>query len=242
MPRKGLFGGRNDAAGGWRLFRPLLPVVLLALLLLLGACSFFRSQKQSVTPSSSGSVTRKLTTGFYRQGVASWYGHPFHGCPTASGAIYDMDGMTAANKELPLGTRVRVTNLENGREVEVVINDRGPFVKNRIIDLSRAAARRLAMIGQGTALVRIDILELPENFSVSKKHPFAIQFGAYSSREQAVLLKKKLSRFNPDVYIETVTREDGPLYRVRLGWFKTRGEARSEALRMGQDEALIFRR
>ncbi len=242
MTRKELCGGGSGGAGAGWLPVPLSPVLMLVLLLLLNSCSVFRSQDQSVVPPASGSMTRKLTTGFYRQGVASWYGHPFHGCPTASGEIYDMDGLTAANKELPLGTRVRVTNLENGREVEVVINDRGPFVKNRIIDLSRAAARELKMIGQGTALVRIDILELPRNFSVSDKHPFAIQFGAYSSRKQAFRLREKLSRLNPDVYVETVTREDGPLYRVRLGWFRSREEARSEALRMGQVDALVFRR
>jgi rare lipoprotein A len=212
--------------------------VLLVLLLLLAACAGSKTGR----PPAAGETGRKLTTGFYREGVASWYGHPFHGCPTASGEIYNMYGMTAANKELPLGTRVRVTNLENSREVEVVINDRGPFVKDRIIDLSLGAARKLDIVRNGTARVRIDILELPPRFSHSDQHPFAIQFAAYRSREEALKLKEKLARSNSGVFIETVQREDGPLYRVRLGWFKTRVDARREALRLGQDEALVFRR
>ncbi len=212
-------------------------LLLVGLVALLAACAGHGGGR-----APAGEMGRKLKPGFYREGVASWYGHPFHGCPTASGEIYDMNGLTAANKELPLGTRVRVTNLENGRQVEVVINDRGPFVKNRIIDLSLGAARRLDLVRNGTARVRIEILKLPPRFSDSDRHPFAIQFAAYGNREKALELKEKLSRLNPGVFIETVNREDGPLYRVRLGWFRTRVEARKEALRMGRDEALVFRR
>ena len=90
------------------------------------------------------------------EGIASWYGHPYHGRPTASGEIYNMNAMTAAHRTLPFGTRVRVHDLENGRDVTVRINDRGPFVKGRIIDLSHAAAEAMDM--SGTALVRLQIL------------------------------------------------------------------------------------
>lgn len=96
--------------------------------------------------------------GYREKGVASWYGKKFHGKPTSSGEIYDMHKMTAAHKALPLPTTVRVTNLQNGRSVVVVVNDRGPFVDNRIIDLSHAAAKRLDIIGAGTALVEVEAL------------------------------------------------------------------------------------
>jgi rare lipoprotein A (peptidoglycan hydrolase) len=93
------------------------------------------------------------------QGVASWYGYPHHGRLTASGRRFNMYELSAAHRTLPLGTRLRVTNLSNGRAVTVTITDRGPFVKRRVIDLSYAAAREIGMIGRGTAPVQLEILE-----------------------------------------------------------------------------------
>lgn len=97
--------------------------------------------------------------GFVEAGTASWYGKKFHGRKTASGETYNQNKMTAAHKTLPFGTRVQVKNKSNGKKVDVVINDRGPFVKGRIIDLSRAAAERLDMIGAGTVSVDIKVLD-----------------------------------------------------------------------------------
>lgn len=96
--------------------------------------------------------------GFVQHGVASWYGPGFHGRKTASGARFNQYEMTAAHRRLPLGTRVEVTNVRNGRSVEVLINDRGPFVGGRIIDLSKAAADRLGMRNAGTARVRVEVI------------------------------------------------------------------------------------
>jgi len=96
--------------------------------------------------------------GFEEIGQASWYGEQHQGRTTASGVKFDMNGMTAAHRSLPLGTNVRVTNLDNGRSIEVVINDRGPYVGARVIDLSREAARRLQMEHEGIAPVRIEQL------------------------------------------------------------------------------------
>jgi rare lipoprotein A len=93
------------------------------------------------------------------QGVASWYGYPHHGRMTASGRQFNMYELTAAHRTLPIGTRVRVTNLLNGRAVTVMITDRGPFVKNRMLDLSYAAARKIDMIGPGIAPVRLEIID-----------------------------------------------------------------------------------
>jgi len=104
--------------------------------------------------------TPPVTNGV-QTGVASWYGPGFHGKRTANGEIYDQYELTAAHPSLPLGTRAMVTNLTNGRAVEVRINDRGPFVDGRVIDLSYAAARSVGMIGPGTAPVRVEVLETP---------------------------------------------------------------------------------
>jgi rare lipoprotein A len=93
------------------------------------------------------------------QGVASWYGYPHHGRITASGRRFNMYEMTAAHRTLPLGTRLRVTNLTNGRGVTVTITDRGPFVKNRVLDLSYAAAREIGMVVPGTAPVQLEMIE-----------------------------------------------------------------------------------
>ena len=98
------------------------------------------------------------TPGGTRQGLASWYGGKFHGRKTASGERFDKHAMTAAHRSLPFGTRVKVTNLENGRSVIVRINDRGPFAKKRIIDVSRAAARKLGMLQAGLVRVKIRVL------------------------------------------------------------------------------------
>ena len=97
--------------------------------------------------------------GFEQQGPASWYGNPFHGRKTANGETYDMNELTAAHKELPLGTKVEVTNLSNGRKVVVRINDRGPFHGNRVLDLSRAAAQELGTLNAGVAQVQIRALQ-----------------------------------------------------------------------------------
>jgi len=99
-----------------------------------------------------------VPTGVYQEGVASYYAHEFNGRLTASGEVYDMNKLTAAHKELPFGTMVRVTNLDNGKSVVVRINDRGPFVKNRIIDLSLEAAKRIGLVSTGTARVRLEIV------------------------------------------------------------------------------------
>ena len=97
--------------------------------------------------------------GWTRVGIASWYGEPFHGRRTASGEIYDMEAMTCAHPELPFGTRLRIENLDNGRSTTLTVNDRGPFVQGRILDVSRRGARELGMLGPGTARVRITVVD-----------------------------------------------------------------------------------
>ncbi len=96
-------------------------------------------------------------------GVASFYGAEFHGRPTSSGEIYDMNSLTAAHPTLPLGTLVKVTNLANNKSVIVKVNDRGPFKKNRIIDVSYEAAKQLGFLNEGTALVKIEVVKYPQD-------------------------------------------------------------------------------
>ena len=106
-------------------------------------------------------VARPVSIGHSETGVASWYGDPYHGRKTASGEVYDMNRFTAAHQSLPFGTWVEVANLTNGKRVTVRITDRGPFVHGRIIDLSRAAAERVDMLGPGTARVRLRVVRAP---------------------------------------------------------------------------------
>jgi rare lipoprotein A len=104
---------------------------------------------------------KSVKKGYTEEGIASWYGHPYHGRKTSNGETYDMDRLTAAHKTLPFGVWVVVENKRNKKTVDVRINDRGPFVDGRIIDLSRAAARKIDMIGPGTAPVRIKVIRVP---------------------------------------------------------------------------------
>ncbi len=111
------------------------------------------AERQENTPASIS------TNGAYQVGLSSYYAHKFHGRPTASGEIFDMNGLTAAHRELPLGTIVKVTHLDNGRSVVVKVNDRGPFIEGRILDLSLGAAREIEMVEAGVARVKIEILK-----------------------------------------------------------------------------------
>jgi len=160
--------------------------------------------------------------GTLQTGVASWYGPGFHGKHTSNGEIYDQNDLTAAHQTLPLGTRVAVTNLGNGRQVEVRINDRGPFAKDRVIDLSYAAARTLDMIGPGTAAVRIEVLgdqRLPTATA------YTLQLGSFADRGNAVRLQSTLARQFDGVYLATLSSQSGIYYRVRVGHFTRRDQA-----------------
>ncbi|HWP56914.1 MAG TPA: septal ring lytic transglycosylase RlpA family protein [Candidatus Acidoferrales bacterium] len=164
-------------------------------------------------------------------GIASWYGPGFHGRQTASGAIYDQHELTAAHPTLPLGTRVMVTNLENGRSVEVVINDRGPFLKGRIIDLSYAAARALGMIGPGTIPVRLEVLS-PGVKQIRSSLDYTLQAGSFSDLENARRLAGQLTTTQPEpreVSIVPFKTRDTIYYRVQLGTFSSRTQAEEEA-------------
>jgi rare lipoprotein A len=177
------------------------------------------------------------SAGYVQRGVASWYGRDFHGLSTSSGERYDMHAMTAAHTTLPLPTWVEVTNLENGKRVVVKVNDRGPFVDNRLIDLSFAAATQLDMVRNGTARVEVRAVGAPIE-GVRQEVAFAsteqalgvlpaagepteqmfVQVGAFSQRDNAERLMQRLraSGFaNPSLVTDAQARRE--MHRVRLG-------------------------
>jgi rare lipoprotein A len=160
-------------------------------------------------------------------GLASWYGPHFHGKKTANGEVYDQDRLTAAHKTLPFNTVVRVTNLDNGRQVTVRINDRGPYVQGRVIDLSRAAARQIRMIGPGTARVRIEILKaggpIPDDLN---RETFAVQVASFTNAEQARSRANELR----GGWVQASRTDGQRVYRVMVGRYGNREQA-EEALR-----------
>jgi rare lipoprotein A len=161
--------------------------------------------------------------GYIERGVASWYGPTFHGGSTSSGEQYDMYGMTAAHKTLPLPTYVRVTNLRNGRSVVVRVNDRGPFVANRLIDLSYTAAAKLDMLREGTTLVEVRALTpgVPDDLARSAQLPpptLYVQAGAFSDQQNAERLNERLHGAGlTSAFVLSPLEGKSHLYRVRLG-------------------------
>lgn len=155
------------------------------------------------------------------EGLASWYGRPFHGQKTANGETYNMNGLTAAHRNLPFDTRVRVTHLVTHKEVIVRINDRGPFVGGRIIDLSKEAARRLNMLGEGVARVRLEVVPtdaLPAEHSAT----YTVQVGFFQARINALRLVERLKRNFENVSMRSVGAGG---YQVHVGSSETRIEA-----------------
>lgn len=147
-------------------------------------------------------------------GYASWYGAEFHNRRAANGEIYDMNEPTAAHRTLPFGSRVRVTNLKTGESTIVRINDRGPFVENRIIDLSVAAAKAVGVWRPGTAHVRLDVLDAPADIRHGGR--WCVQIGAFGDRDEATELKQKLIRRYADAKVIQFTGPTGEWVRIRV--------------------------
>ena len=183
--------------------------------------------------------------GFRQRGIASWYGKDFHGKKTSNGETYDMYAMTAAHKTLPLGTYVRVHNLENNRTLEVRINDRGPFVRGRIIDLSYTGAKEIGIVGPGTARVEVVALGTPTTTDGGSSRSyvkgdyysghFTYQVGAFASRENAERQKRKLEKKYKNAHITVFDRGDQIFYRVRVGKFTNLEDAVKHELILIED-------
>jgi len=168
--------------------------------------------------------------GYTEEGNASWYGDPFNGRRASNGEIYDMYKLTAAHRTLPFDTRVRVTNLNNGKSTTVRITDRGPFVEGRIIDLSLAAAREIDLVGPGVAPVRVEVLG---NVDVTAGF-FTVQVGAFKDRGNAERLRDRLNASYSPIFIQQYDAPEGTFYRVRVGKISGEDAAQqfSEQLRL----------
>jgi peptidoglycan lytic transglycosylase len=169
--------------------------------------------------------------GAEERGLASWYGHPYHGRKTSSGEVYDMNAMTAAHRTLPFSTWLHVENLNNGRVVRVRVNDRGPWVDGRVVDVSHAAGLVLGIVGPGVAPVRLRVIAPPAGAAAPPA--FALQVGAFTDEAGALALQRTLS--DAGVESRVVRAGDGgrELYRVRAaGTFPTRAAADAQAARL----------
>jgi len=210
-------------------------VILLASLLIVSGCG----RKKRPVARVPVTVGPPAVIGATQTGVASWYGHPYHGRRAANGEIYDMEKTTAAHRTLPFETWVKVENLNNNKAVDVRITDRGPFVEGRIIDLSKAAARTIDMLGAGTAPVRLEVVHPPEHNS-SAGH-FAVQVGAFRNKDNAEALRRKMQ----DRYGRAELRRwgDPPAWRVLVGKAKSMEEARAlaETIRPENGSAFVVR-
>ena len=186
-----------------------------------------RTRSGSNPPPASGAVAaaRGFDTvlapysGSVAEGNASYYGDPYHGRLTANGETYDKNKLTAAHRTLPFDTWVRVENRINGESVDVRINDRGPFVPGRIIDLSEGAARRIEMIRPGIAPVKLTVVRESPNPSTARPEQnvfYAVQIGAFSQEGAAQALRRRLEQKYTGVYVDRPSG-DSPFYKVRIG-------------------------
>ena len=198
----------------------------------LGACGGSKARKKVKLPPP---INPRV--GWSEVGVASWYGNPYHGRKTANGETYDMNEMTAAHKRLPFDTWLTVKNLSNGRSTRVRINDRGPFVGNRIIDLSRAAAGEIQMIATGTARVRLTVIRppaatgrarAPAPASRHQEGQFDIQIGVFAIEANARALAKKANGKGHHATIQSFLQGGSKRFRVLVQG----GSHREASLRM----------
>lgn len=170
--------------------------------------------------------------GFVETGIASWYGPKFHGKRTSSGEIYDMHAMTGAHKTLPIPVMLRVVNLENGRQVVIRVNDRGPFHPGRVVDLSKEAAKRLEILGSGTAKVRIEVIDAPyqnlpqQTVIKDYRNNLYVQIASFSNLKAAQNYRARLQVDGFDsAEIYPFTDADFSVYRVRIGPYVNRQQA-----------------
>lgn len=209
--------------------RNLLPALMIVCLsLLLASCGLTGRVGSRSAESGAAEGNRPVRPGaMIEEGVASWYGPNFHGKLTANGEKYNMNRLTAAHRTLPFDTVVRVENSNNGESVVVRINDRGPYVDNRIIDLSRKAAEEIEMLGPGTAPVRLYLVEgaLEESRMTELDRPtYTLQLGSYTTREKALAHAGKVA----GARVEEVPMEGETIYRVYYGIYLERADAEKE--------------
>lgn len=174
--------------------------------------------------------------------TASWYGSDFHGRPTSSGERYDMYGQTAAHKTMKFGTQLRVTNPDTGRSTDVIVNDRGPFIRGRDLDLSYGAAKKIGLEEKGVGRVKIEYLG--RDMRYAKRMPFepsavpglvTVQIGSFKEETNAARLKQGLDYTYKDVHITTATVNGEKFYRVRIGKFRNYDNAYALAEKLADE-------
>ena len=215
-------------------------IVLVAAAVALAGCGH-KKRARLTPPPHTPRHSAPVPLGHTEEGIASWYGHPYHGRPAANGEIYDMEKMTAAHRTLPFNTWVRVYNLDNNRTTEVRITDRGPFVGGRIIDLSHAAARQIELIGPGVARVRLEVIAPPPDAAPADSAPpgpapglFAVQVGAFRDRANAERLRSQMeARYGSARLLERA--EKPGVWRVLVGAEPSEEAANRLAERIRQD-------
>jgi rare lipoprotein A len=171
---------------------------------------------RTTTKAVNGSSRRPVSVavGHVEQGTASWYGIPYHGRPAADGEIYDMETLVAAHRLMPFNTWLRVTNLRNSKTVDVRVIDRGPFVDGRIIDLSKAAARQIDLLGPGVGPVRLEVIAAPAD--VPANDFYTVQVGAFSVYANAERARTEYAQRFGSAQL-TIKQGNAPLYRVLAG-------------------------
>ena len=205
---------------------------VVAILLIAGVISGFGHNRRGrlKRPPGPPPPVSAAKPGDTETGIASWYGHPYHGRAAANGEIYDMEKLTAAHRTLPFDTWVRVYDLDNSKTVDVRIIDRGPFVDGRIIDLSHAAARDIELIGPGVARVRIEVIRAPEPVSPGL---FAVQVGAFRDRGNAERLRSRMeARYGQARLIQ---RPASAFWRVLVGGETSEEDAKELAGRIRRE-------
>jgi rare lipoprotein A len=210
----------------------LLSALLIVVFFLLTACGPRHRvvYERRIPPPEKETKIEKRETSEVQQGIASWYGKDFHGKQTSSGEVYDMYQLTCAHQTLPLGTMVMVTNLENGKSVELKVNDRGPFVKGRIIDVSYAAAKMLEMSEKGTAMVKVEVF----GPVIEEIQRFTLQVGSFVDETNAQRLAEQLRKSFENVHVTTMETQTQKYHRVRVGQFETRESALVAAEKLSQ--------
>lgn len=211
-------------------------------LILLSSCGVTRrtskieraETKNNMVPAISTSNLPTVKGEKIETGIASWYGPNFNGKLTANGETFDMNGISAAHRTLPFNSEVIVVNVDNGKSIRVRINDRGPYAKDRIIDLSKAAAEAVDMIGPGTANVEVYLVkgDLKNSRVTDLKVPnYTVQLGSYVAKNQAENLSRKIKGSR----VETLSLNGSTVYRVYFGKYTDRSKADNQMKKLRRD-------
>ncbi len=188
---------------------------------------FFAATLTACSGHSKPAYSPGYPVGFVERGVASWYGPGFHGNKTANGERYDMHQLTAAHRTLPLGSIAVVRSMSSGREVTVRINDRGPFAKGRVLDLSLAGAQALGMTGPGTDQIELRVVGYEGR--TADMGVLRVQVGSFSDQQNALNLLERANYFYSGGRVQAIDLPEGKRYRVQIGQFATEAQAEAAA-------------